>query len=395
MVKDMLAHLRSLVLTTASAAVLIAVSGPARAGEQAPADTRKRVAVLEFEGGGAPQHLAAAVADAFQTALAESKQFRVVERRRLAELTEEMQKAMVGLVDPATAKDMGKTLGAEYLLMGSVSKLGSNITLNVRMVDVESGEARVARTATATSEDALLGEVKKLVRYFVDVDKGGEAAARAEADPDVDKRMFHQVIDLSAGLTLSQIDRLVPVLEGRIGSTMGDDGEVTLGKRQGVLVGQRFEIWGDSMMEGRVKKGIFVATQVFEDRSKGRVFGGSSEMVEDGDTVKTARSRVGVGAIRDESAGDEKVEKAFTEELRKKISGGQRVTLAQDKNVEGALVEAGTNLRAAFPALQKAGVDLFVEGKLYGNPGARTVDLQVWNVHTGDTLTQIKLSTKM
>ena len=83
---------------------------------------KMRVAVLDFQdnsGAGAP---GGAIADMMTTELFNAGVFTVVERNQLGAVATEQRLAGQGLVDPSTAVQMGKVLGVEGLITGSITQ---------------------------------------------------------------------------------------------------------------------------------------------------------------------------------------------------------------------------------------------------------------------------------
>lgn len=75
----------------------------------------------------------------------------VVERARLQELLAEMDLAQAGVVDPATAAEAGKVLGADYMVLGSLFSIQlPAISVSLRVVDVESGAVVAAEEVTGS-----------------------------------------------------------------------------------------------------------------------------------------------------------------------------------------------------------------------------------------------------
>ena len=89
---------------------------------------KPRVAVIEFKNKADNQWWyhggAEAMQDVFVTELVKSGKFRVVEREQLAALMAEKNLTLSGDVDPSTAVKIGKLLGVNYLLTGSVTEYG-------------------------------------------------------------------------------------------------------------------------------------------------------------------------------------------------------------------------------------------------------------------------------
>jgi len=70
--------------------------------------------------------------------------FVVVERQELRRVFEEAKLQLTGAIDPQTAVELGKMIGARILLLGSVEKLAGNYQANARLVEVASGEVLAA-----------------------------------------------------------------------------------------------------------------------------------------------------------------------------------------------------------------------------------------------------------
>lgn len=100
----------------------------------ATAQTKKlRVAVIDFEDKtdnaylyyrGRQQRPGEGMADMLTTALFKTGRYDVIERDKLAELLAEQDLGAAGIVTPETAAEMGKILGADALVFGTVSEFG-------------------------------------------------------------------------------------------------------------------------------------------------------------------------------------------------------------------------------------------------------------------------------
>lgn len=109
----------------------------------------KRVAVLPFGREGA-------VSDIFASSLTALDKFEVVERYQLEHILNEHRLNLFGLVDPETAKEIGKLTGIDALFIGSFFDHSGfffvatsdfahggtqySATINIRLVDIETGE---------------------------------------------------------------------------------------------------------------------------------------------------------------------------------------------------------------------------------------------------------------
>jgi curli biogenesis system outer membrane secretion channel CsgG len=141
---------------------------------------KKRIAVIEFEDkAGYGHNVGRGVADMLVTSLVESKKFLVIERAELDEILKEQGLGMSGAVTPQSAAKVGQLLGIEMMLTGSVTEFGSKqdkvgggigsiggfnigvkttsarVAVDVRMVDVNTGEINLAKSAEG--EDSSTG----------------------------------------------------------------------------------------------------------------------------------------------------------------------------------------------------------------------------------------------
>jgi len=79
---------------------------------------------------------------------AKTKKIIPLERDFILKLTEEMKLGMTGLIDPGTLKQIGKFFGANYVLLGTMQKVGKTIQVTARLVHTET--AKVIKTAEST-----------------------------------------------------------------------------------------------------------------------------------------------------------------------------------------------------------------------------------------------------
>jgi S1-C subfamily serine protease len=78
-----------------------------------------------------------------------------VERGELERILEEHKIATTGLIDSASAKELGKFLQADAVLVGSLSDRGESVVINARWIDLQTGEAPAG--ASATQEVSKVG----------------------------------------------------------------------------------------------------------------------------------------------------------------------------------------------------------------------------------------------
>jgi len=68
----------------------------------------------------------------------------VVEREKMEQVLEELGKSFSGMLDSSTAAEIGKMLGVEAIVVGTVADMGNSVDLRARLLDVEKGTAITA-----------------------------------------------------------------------------------------------------------------------------------------------------------------------------------------------------------------------------------------------------------
>lgn len=121
---------------------------------------RLTLAVLPFQGKGDAQDYAEPATDRMVAQLVELRRFRVIERTKLEEVLQEQKLQVSGVVDDRTAVDVGRVAGADAIVVGSVSVVGSTATVSGRLIDTQSSEVIVARNARG--DRTSLEDVEKL-----------------------------------------------------------------------------------------------------------------------------------------------------------------------------------------------------------------------------------------
>lgn len=140
---------------------LVAQAPPSKA--QAP-----RIAVLPFDGGkGAEQEEVGTALQAMViTDLASVPGLRLLERARIKDLLAEQELGLSGALDPATAAQTCKLLGASHLLVGRCTVVGAKMRLDARLLRAQAGDVVVA-AAIEGDKEAFFELEKDLVNRLI------------------------------------------------------------------------------------------------------------------------------------------------------------------------------------------------------------------------------------
>lgn len=129
---------------------------------QAQPATTPAVAVMPLLVRGLDSNAVRVIEDALTDGLIRTGKFRVMERSQMTSILDEQGFQRSGACDgEQCAVQIGKLLGVQRSLIGSVGLLGKTYVLNVRMVDISTGEA------IATSQRSFVGEIDKALTEMI------------------------------------------------------------------------------------------------------------------------------------------------------------------------------------------------------------------------------------
>ncbi|MGE5316054.1 MAG: CsgG/HfaB family protein [Acidobacteriota bacterium] len=222
---------------------------------QSEAQLKKRIAVSRFEdrSGHGYHGIGQGVADMLSTALVKTGKFMVMERQELDNVIAEQKLGESGLVTAETAPKVGKLLGVELLVVGSISEFGTKentigggvslfgggitrktarATVDIRLVNTTTGE--VIATATEEGSESSTG----LAVRYADMDFNDH---NSWDDTDIGKAC-RQAVDGCVELISDNLEKL-PWM-GRI-LKVNADGTLMMkpGSEGGVSTGMEFGIY--------------------------------------------------------------------------------------------------------------------------------------------------------
>ena len=152
-----------------------------------------RVAVFDFDVLKGVDLEPAALTDQVNTMLAEMPNVTIVNRDQIKKIADEHKMVLAGLVDNASAAQLGKFLSANYVIVGRASKIGQTNYLVVKIIDVGT-TVQTTVSAKAVAENGLEAllerlkgdlapRVRKLQEPLKPEDDAAMAKVRAAAKP--------------------------------------------------------------------------------------------------------------------------------------------------------------------------------------------------------------------
>jgi len=125
-----------------------------------------KVAVLEPESvNGEVSELGVVIAESITGYLFESRKgLRVIERRLLGRILEEHGFNRSGLVDEESIQKLGKILGVEGIIIGTIAKINSSYRINLRLLDVKTAEVIAVSRGSFNSDTGLDNAFARQIR---------------------------------------------------------------------------------------------------------------------------------------------------------------------------------------------------------------------------------------
>lgn len=207
---------------------------------------RRRIGVVDFENKSAygQGRMGGAAADVLLTELAKTRKFVVVEREKLAKLMQEQKLGTTGMIDADTAAQMGKVLGLNAIVTGSVSNFGisthasdfvlgqrkaqkAEVTVDVRVVDAETGKVLHADSGKGSAQ-LKTGEILGF---------GSKAGYEETLEGDALRAALSQLaVNIAAQINEAE-------WSCRVADTQGEQIYLDAGKESGLKVGSRLLIY--------------------------------------------------------------------------------------------------------------------------------------------------------
>jgi len=82
--------------------------------------------------------------------------FEVIERTRLESVLKEIKLGFTGIIDDKTAQSIGKILGADSIVIGTITDLGEEVDINIRMLGTERANVLAVASTQLEKSDAIV-----------------------------------------------------------------------------------------------------------------------------------------------------------------------------------------------------------------------------------------------
>ncbi len=130
------------------------------------AQEKEAIAVLDFESFGISVYEAQSLTNRSRSLLVRTGKYQVVERGRMDEILNEQGFQQSGCTSEECIIEVGQLLGVKYMLAGSIGMVGSTYTIDIRIIDIESG--KIFKTASHDIEGKIDDVLKTGLKQAID-----------------------------------------------------------------------------------------------------------------------------------------------------------------------------------------------------------------------------------
>jgi len=117
---------------------------------------REYIAIVDFEGIDVSENQARALTQRLTSEMIALEVYQVLERSEMKRLLDEQKFQYSGCVDMKCAVEIGKMIGAKYMVVGSISNIGSTYSIDARLINVETSESYVSAKYDSSDEIDML-----------------------------------------------------------------------------------------------------------------------------------------------------------------------------------------------------------------------------------------------
>jgi TolB-like protein len=100
------------------------------------------------------------LAEELTTKLFKSKKLKVVERQLINKVIAEQKLSLTEIIEASAAKKIGRILGVEAIVVGTISDLGKTLRINARIIGTETGEVFAAAATEVYKDESVCNLIK-------------------------------------------------------------------------------------------------------------------------------------------------------------------------------------------------------------------------------------------
>ena len=143
------------------------------------------VAVLDFEGQGISVQEVKTLTERIRSEIGNTNAVRLIERKAVDKIMAEQGLQQSGCTSDECASEVGKLLGVQFMISGSIGLVGDTYTIDTKMFSVESGETVRTKSASYAGEvSGLITEMEILAWEIVGLEAPGRLRLKRSGETD-------------------------------------------------------------------------------------------------------------------------------------------------------------------------------------------------------------------
>ena len=159
--------------------------------------SQETVAVLDFKANGVADYEAETLTERLRSEIAKTEAYRLVDRKLLDKIMQEQALQQSGCTTDECAAEVGELLGVQFMINGSIGKLGNTFTIDIKLVSVTTGAAERSQNISFKGPiEGMIIEMEILAWEIVGLEAPAELLAkRAGSSEDSENKITVAVLD--------------------------------------------------------------------------------------------------------------------------------------------------------------------------------------------------------
>ncbi|MBN2051100.1 MAG: hypothetical protein JW760_11680 [Spirochaetales bacterium] len=124
--------------------------------------------IFDFAVQGLSEQESMFIVDILSSALFDTRQYRILDRNQRNKILEEVEFSLSGCTDEECQLEVGQMLAADKIVTGSLGTIGNRYAINIKLIDVASGETISTAYSIYEDLDALVDDCTTLAFQLAD-----------------------------------------------------------------------------------------------------------------------------------------------------------------------------------------------------------------------------------
>ena len=335
--------------------------------------------------------------DMFVTQLVKTRRTRVVQANLVLRTLKRRGLRWTGVVDPRLLRAAKKWLKADYVLTGKLRWGGDGFVLSTHAMDVKTLETTIAEDTDFRRPSQMRVAVRNAAKKVANALSGGHShEGKTALFLKVNPRAFYDTAERCNRRLVALLQR--QRFDGRVEDSSESKKLIRVAARgSSYLAGMPVDIYsGDDDIDGPQKLLVGYYRRLRAGKHEIVIKALPDSGIALNAKVSNSEHKwvIAFGNITDEAEDDRQLVGRLRDTILERMSEQPLLTPAEDSRSRLLASLSRRRLRkAAFERLFRRGVEVAVEGRLYGSRGNRRADLRVFFTMTGKLVGHLRFET--